>query len=155
MLYNLVRPPDEPCLEIVKKKKMDVNKKRGGFFKQEEKKAQLSHLSHNLWKKDLTATQKIYVVKKNLTAIIFYWELHSSILPSFHPAFSSVLSARHVICVHGLWCCFRPRSKATLKRYVALAGRINSHLISFSHVSDGRLCSSRPCQLPDSKEKHT
>ncbi|KAI9526066.1 hypothetical protein NQZ68_002614 [Dissostichus eleginoides] len=49
-----------------------------------------------------------------------------------------------------------PRSKATLKRYVALAGRINSHLISFSHVSDARLCSSRPRQFPpDPKEKHT
>lgn len=32
------------------------------------------------------------------------------------------LSARHVICVHGLWCCFRRRSKATLKRYVASSG---------------------------------
>ncbi len=142
MLYNLVRPPDEPCPKIA------AEKKERGFFKQ------LSHLSHNLPKKDLTATQKICVVKRKKSDH-YYFLLGTTL---FHPPIvpsSPLLRARRVICVHGLWCCFRPRSKATLKRYVALAGRINSHLISFSHVSDGRLCSSRPCQLPDSKEKHT
>lgn len=50
---------------------------------------------------------------------LFHWELCSSILPS---SLLFLLSARRdVICVHGLWCCFRPRSRATLKRYVASA----------------------------------
>lgn len=46
-------------------------------------------------------------------------------------------------CVLG--CCFRLRSKATPRRYVALAGRINSHLASFSHVSLTRV--SAPLRL--------
>ena len=33
-------------------------------------------------------------------------------------------------------------------------GRINSHLIPFSHVSDGHLCSSWPCQLRVQRKAH-